>query len=124
VPWCQLGYRRGLLSLFPGGGAVAQEPWAELGETISAIRSELQAALDEGRDEAVQFTTGPVELEFSVEVRKDGGANAKVFVLPWTVEAHASAGVAQTHRIKLTLQPVNGHGDDLRIAGESDCRPL
>jgi hypothetical protein len=103
---------------------VPQEPWAELGETIGAIRAELQAALDEGRDESVRFTTGPVELEFSVEVRKDAGARAKVFVLPWTVEANGSAGVAQTHRIKLTLQPVDGHGDDLRIAGESARRPL
>jgi hypothetical protein len=103
---------------------VAQEPWAELGETVSAIRSELQAALEEGRDEAVRFTTGPVELEFTVEVRKDGGAKAKVFVLPWTVEAHGSAGAAQTHRVKLTLQPVNDQGGDLRIAGESAQRPL
>ncbi|WP_330340523.1 trypco2 family protein [Streptomyces sp. NBC_00557] len=103
---------------------MAQEPWAELEETISAVRSALQGALEEGRGESVRFTTGPVELEFSVEVRKEGGAKAKVFVLPWTVEANGSVGLAQTHRIKLTLQPVDGHGDDLRIAGDSDRRPL
>lgn len=107
-----------------GGYDVAQEPWAELEETISAVRAALQGALAEGSGESVRFTTGPVELEFGVEVRKDGGARAKVFVLPWTVEANGSAGVAHTHRIKLTLQPVDGHGDDLRIAGESARRPL
>ncbi|WP_416974152.1 trypco2 family protein [Streptomyces sp. 4F14] len=102
---------------------MAQEPWAELGETIGAIRSELQAALEAGQGEAVRFTTGPVELEFSVEVRKDGGAKAKVFVLPWSVEAQGSAGVARTHRIKLTLQPVDTNGGDLRIADDSARRP-
>lgn len=103
---------------------MAQEPWAELGETISAIRSELETALDDGKNRRVQFAAGLVELEFSVEVRKDAGARAKVFVLPWTAEAHGSTAAGQTNRIKLTLQPVDGHGDDLRIAGESDRRPL
>ncbi|PWG14239.1 hypothetical protein DF268_06720 [Streptomyces sp. V2] len=103
---------------------MVQEPWAELGETISAIRSALLSALEEGEGEAVRFTAGPVELEFGVEVRKDAGARAKVFVLPWTVEANGSAGVAQTHRVKLTLQPVDGRGEDLRISGDSDRRPL
>ncbi|MER5794098.1 trypco2 family protein [Streptomyces sp. NPDC001980] len=102
---------------------MAPEPWAELGETIGAIRSELQYALDAGQGESVRFTTGPVELEFTVEVKKEAGARAKVFVLPWTVEAQGTAGAARTHRIKLTLQPVDGAGTDLRIGGHSSERP-
>ncbi|MFE9476296.1 trypco2 family protein [Streptomyces griseofuscus] len=100
-----------------------QEPWAELGETISAIRAELQGAMEAGREESLKFRTGPVELEFTVEVKKDGGAKAKVFVLPWTVEAHGAASVGRTHRIKLTLQPVDGDDNDLRISADSPQRP-
>ncbi|GAB1333218.1 hypothetical protein ACE1SV_75570 [Streptomyces sennicomposti] len=100
-----------------------QEPWAELGETISAIRAELQSAMETGREEALKFRTGPVELEFTVEVKKDGGAKAKVFVLPWTVEAQGTASVGRTHRVKLTLQPVDGDDNDLRISADSPQRP-
>ena len=102
---------------------MSEQPWAELGETVSAIRAELQQALEDGRDESVRFRTGPVELEFTVEVKKDGGARAKVFVLPWTVEAHGGVSAGRTHRIKLTLQPVDEQGEDLKIAGSSQQRP-
>ena len=69
---------------------MSQEPWAELGETVSAIRAQLQQALEEGKDEPLRFRTGPVELEFSVEVRKEGEAKARILVLPWSAEARAA----------------------------------
>ncbi|MGV9290602.1 trypco2 family protein [Streptomyces sp. NPDC003719] len=100
-----------------------QESWAELGETISVIRAELQSAMETGRGESVRFRTGPVELEFTVEVKKDGGARAKIFVLPWTVEAQGAASASRTHRVKLTLQPVDGDDNDLRISADSPRRP-
>jgi len=102
---------------------VPQEPWAELGETISAIRAELRSAMEAGRTESPRFRTGPVELEFTVEVAKEGEAETKVFVLPWTVGTKAAASVGRTHRVKLTLYPVDGDGDDLRISDDSPQRP-
>ncbi|MEV8128730.1 trypco2 family protein [Streptomyces sp. NPDC085944] len=102
---------------------VPQEPWAELGETIGVIRTELQKAMEEGRAEPLKFRTGPVELEFTVEVKKDLGARTRIFVLPWTVEAQGAASAARTHRVKLTLQPVDGDGDDLKISADSPQRP-
>ncbi|WP_234356841.1 trypco2 family protein [Streptomyces sp. NBRC 110028] len=102
---------------------MAQEPWAELGETISAVRAELQSAMEAGAQETLKFRTGPVELEFTVEVRKEGGARAKVFVLPWTAEAQGTAAVGRTHRVKVTLQPVDGDDNDLRISADSPRRP-
>lgn len=100
-----------------------QEPWAELGETIGAIRAELRSAMEAGGDGGPKFRTGPVELEFTVEAKKDAGARTRVFVLPWTIEAHGGAGVGRTHRVKLTLQPVDEHGEDLRISAHSPQRP-
>ncbi|GAA0900818.1 hypothetical protein GCM10009549_01000 [Streptomyces thermoalcalitolerans] len=87
------------------------------------MRAELQSAVEAGKEESLKFRAGPVELEFSVEVRKDAGAKARVFVLPWTAEAHGAANVGRTHRIKLTLQPVDGNDDDLRISADSPRRP-
>ncbi|MCD7440991.1 hypothetical protein K4B79_22540 [Streptomyces lincolnensis] len=102
---------------------MGQELWAELGETVSAIRAQLQQAMDEGVGHALQFRTGPVELEFSVEVRKEGEAKAKVFVLPWSAEARAAVSADAVHRIKLTLQPVDATGADARIHDQVPQRP-
>lgn len=105
------------------GGQVPQEPWAELGETVSAIREQLQQAMDEGDGKALKFRAGPVELEFSIEVRKEGEAKARIMVLPWSAEARAAAGANAVHRLKLTLQPIDGAGGDAQILGQSPQRP-
>ncbi|MCL7430265.1 trypco2 family protein [Streptomyces sp. YS415] len=103
---------------------MSQEPWAELGETVSAIRAQLQQAMDEGADHALKFRTGPVELEFSIEVRKEGEAKARVFVLPWAAEARGAISTSAANRIKLTLQPIDATGADARVAKETQQRPM
>jgi hypothetical protein len=102
-----------------------QEPWAGLSEAISAIRAELEQAMTDGHGHAIQFRTGPVEMEFAVDVKKDGQAGAKVSVLPWSVSAEAKAGYAAgtTSRLKITLQPVDEHGKDQRIGAHTPQRP-
>jgi Trypsin-co-occurring domain 2 len=106
-----------------GADEVSQEPWAELGETVGAIRAELQSAMRQGQDEPVKFRAGPVELELTLAVRKEAGARAKVFVLPFTGEVHGAAGVERTHRMKFTLQPVDAQGEDAKISGSVDELP-
>ncbi|MFG3101658.1 trypco2 family protein [Streptomyces sp. NPDC048182] len=102
-----------------------QEPWAGLSEAISAIRAELEAAVADGAGHAIQFRTGAVEMEFAVDVRKDGQAGAKVSILPWSASAEAKAGYAAgtTSRLKITLQPVDQQGADQKIGSESRERP-
>ncbi|MEU9213425.1 trypco2 family protein [Streptomyces sp. NPDC048415] len=100
-----------------------QEPWAELGETVSVIRAQLQQAMDEGAEQALKFRTGPVELEFPIGVRKEGEAKAKVFVLPWSAEARGTVSADSVHRIKFTLQPIDDAGVDARIHGQAPQRP-
>jgi hypothetical protein len=102
------------------GGNVTDTPaWAELGETISAIREQLQQARDESQEEGkLRFRTGPVELEFSVEVRKEGDARARIFVLPWSADARAALSAGRVHRLKVTLQPVDDQGRDQLIHGD------
>ncbi|WP_237328326.1 trypco2 family protein [Streptomyces sp. CBMAI 2042] len=98
--------------------------WAELAETISTIRAELQQAMSDGVGQQLAFRTGPVELEFSIEVRKQGEAKAKVFVLPFSAEARAGVSADAVHRIKLTLQPIEAAtGKDANISGHQDEQP-
>ncbi|WP_405931614.1 trypco2 family protein [Streptomyces sp. NBC_00827] len=102
---------------------MADEAWVGLAEAIGAIRAELQQAARDGAGQEIQFRTGPVEVEFSVDVKKDGEARAKVLVLPFGAEAKASRSKGTTSRVKITLQPVDAEGADLRISDESGERP-
>ncbi|WP_371598889.1 trypco2 family protein [Streptomyces sp. NBC_00564] len=102
---------------------MADQAWVGLAEAIGAIRAELQQAARDGAGQEIQFRTGPVEVEFSVDVKKDGEARAKVLVLPFGAEAKASRSKGTTSRVKITLQPVDAEGADLRISDESGERP-
>lgn len=99
------------------------DDWAELGDTVSAVREQLQRAMDQGRDKGLKFRTGPVEMEFAVEVKKEAGVRTKVFVLPWTAEANGAVSRADTHRIKITLQPVDDQGNDAQISAHASGEP-
>ncbi|MCX4972660.1 trypco2 family protein [Streptomyces sp. NBC_00620] len=102
---------------------MADQAWVGLAEAIGAIRAELQQAARDGAGQEIQFRTGPVEVEFSVDVKKDGEARAKVLVLPFGAEAKASRSKGTMSRVKITLQPVDAEGADLRISDESGERP-
>ncbi|MFE0458468.1 trypco2 family protein [Kitasatospora sp. NPDC058965] len=77
----------------------------ELAEAVAAIRRQLATAAEQAADERLQFEVGPVELEFSVEVRRDATAGGKVRAWVLSAEAGASAGRTATHRVSLTLTP-------------------
>jgi Trypsin-co-occurring domain 2 len=77
----------------------------ELAEVIGDLRSELDRARVGGAGEELRFELGPVELEVTVGLTREGGGGAKVRF--WVVElgGDARVGAANTQRIKLTLQP-------------------
>ena len=87
----------------------------ELAELVAQLRTELTEAMQEGRDEALRFGLGPVELELTVTVGKEATPGAKVRF--WVVEAgaDAKASSARTQTIKLTLEP--------HMAGRPGVRP-
>lgn len=78
-----------------------------LAEAISSLRAELYEAMTEGAGKAVQFNVGGVDLEFQVEVGREGGGGGKIRV--WVVEAGAEGTVrsASTQTIKIHLDPVD-----------------
>jgi hypothetical protein len=96
------------------GGEDSRLP--SLADTVAAVRRELSLAQAAGQGQAVQFRTGPVELEFEVAVTRTGGGQAGVQLWVLTVGGKGELGHATTQRIKVTLQPVNPDtGKDAQI---------
>jgi hypothetical protein len=57
-----------------------------LADAVRSLRSELDAAMVAGAGESLRFELGPVEIEFAVTVRRDGGGSAAVNVMVVTAE--------------------------------------
>ena len=88
-----------------------------LADTIAAVRRELSSAQTAGLGQAVQFRTGPVELEFDVAVTRTRGGEGGVQIWVLTLGGKLEREHAATQRIKVTLQPVNPDtGQDAQIA--------
>lgn len=77
----------------------------DLAEVIAELRTELADAIDKGRNEALRFEVGPVELELTVAVEKSGTTGGKVKF--WVVEAGVDGKIASTstQKVKVTLTP-------------------
>jgi Trypsin-co-occurring domain 2 len=86
-------------------GVGVSEPWIGLSDAIAALRAELVTAMTAGQSEKLHFELGPVELEFTVDVHKDGGADGGIRWGVISFGASGSAGSAAGHRVKLVLQP-------------------
>lgn len=86
-------------------------PWVGLADAVRGVRAELQAAMAEGQGSDLRFEVGPVELEFAVDVRKEGGVNAGVKVYVVSFGAKGSEAATTTHRLKLTLHPKDAQGN-------------
>jgi len=78
-----------------------------LAEVIESLRAELDEAATKGAGKRIQFNVGAVDLEFQVEVSREGGASAKVRF--WVVEAGVDGSVssASTQTVKIHLEPVD-----------------
>ncbi|MEV5350533.1 trypco2 family protein [Streptomyces achromogenes] len=91
-----------------------------LADAVAAIREELLAAAESGNGQELQFTVGPVDLEFTVVLRTD--ATVKSGFRAWVLSADAEAGLGRerTQRIALTLTPRYADGRDFSVRGGWD----
>ncbi|MEO6086135.1 MAG: trypco2 family protein [Umezawaea sp.] len=92
----------------------------ELADAVAAIRDELLVAVSRATGSGVEFVVGPIELEFTVELKVD--AKAKAGFKAWVVSADAEAGASRTrkHRVSVQLTPRQAGGGDLLVAGTRD----
>ena len=76
-----------------------------LADAVAVVRDELLAAVARGAGSDVVFEVEQVQLEFTVELRKDTGAKAgfAAWVISGAVEH--SAGGTSGHRVAVTLHP-------------------
>ena len=79
---------------------------AGLAETIKALRSELTAAMESGANDALRFQLGPVELELTLAITREGGVDGGIRFGVISFGAKAGISDQDTHRVKLSLQPV------------------
>lgn len=94
----------------------------ELADAVESVRDGLLAAAARQTGSELRFEVGEIQMEFTVEVRRD--ARARGGVRAWVVDAGAEAGASQarTHRVSFTLRPRNAHtGGDWRIASEGEA---
>jgi hypothetical protein len=79
-----------------------------LASAIEALRGELVAAVQEGKDQDVRFALGPIELEFQVEVSREAGVEAGVKFYVLALGGKGTRSSATTHTVRLSLSPVLG----------------
>ncbi|POX52825.1 trypco2 family protein [Streptomyces sp. Ru72] len=91
----------------------------ELAAAVRAIRDGLMQAAAAGAGEAVRFEVGPIQMEFTVELRREAGA--KGGVKAWVVNADADAKASQgrTHRIAFTLTAKDAAGGNLEVGNDT-----
>lgn len=79
----------------------------ELADAVQAVRDELITAAARSSGQDVAFEVGDIQLEFSVELRKEikGGVKVKA----WVVEAGVDGGGGSTHvhRVAVTLKALD-----------------
>ncbi|GGW59031.1 trypco2 family protein [Streptomyces xantholiticus] len=76
-----------------------------LAEVIGQIRDELESAQRAGEGRDLRFSVESVNLEFAVQVRREGGGRAGLRIGVLTAGGSATAARDTTHTIKVELKP-------------------
>jgi Trypsin-co-occurring domain 2 len=92
---------------------MAEEPLIGLGEALGSLRRELAAAIEEWEGEALRFRLGPVEVEFTMGVTREVGAEGGVKWWVISFGAKGSRETMATQRVKLSLTPVAAAGEEV-----------
>src|SRR4051812_44820271 len=89
----------------------------ELADVISELRAELDRARLASEGSELRFGLGPVELEVTVALGREGKAGGKVKFWVAEVNAEGKLSSISTQRIKLTLNPT------LSAAADAEAQP-
>ncbi|MFH9299232.1 trypco2 family protein [Streptomyces sp. NPDC017520] len=93
----------------------------ELADAVASIRNQLIDAATRATDHPVSFAVGDIQMEFTLELRREARAGGKVKA--WVVEAGADAArtTGRTHKVAFTLTPRNAAtGEAWEIGTEDD----
>lgn len=93
----------------------------ELADAVESIRNQLVEAASRATGRPLAFAVGDIQMEFTLELRKEAKAGGKVKA--WVVEAGTDASLAtgRTHKVAFTLSPRNTvTGEAWAIGTEDD----
>ena len=101
------------------------QPLTDLASTIKKLRTELTMAMADGEGEQLLFGLGPVQLELHMEITNEISGEGGIRFNILTLGASKSRGNADSHKITLTLHPLDTQGNPARIAayGKSEIPP-
>jgi len=86
-----------------------------LAEVVQALRTEILKAAAAAGNEKIRFGVGPIDLEFQVVAKREGGPSGTIKFGIWGVgmEAGGSAkfGSERTQKVKFTLKPIRSEAN-------------
>lgn len=95
-----------------------------IAEVVRSLRAQLLTAHEEADQGGVYFEMGPVEVEFALEVVREGGGEVGFDIGVVSVGGSGSVSRDSTHRMKFMLTPMDGiTGKPLLVAGRVDEIP-
>jgi len=93
-----------------------------LREVAHTLRDEITAAALERPSQGLIFTVGPLEIEFNVVAKREGGPSGKIKFGVLGIGAELGGGVKiaseHTQKVKLTLTPEQVDASGLRSPAE------
>ncbi|WTW98777.1 hypothetical protein OG216_37955 [Streptomycetaceae bacterium NBC_01309] len=77
----------------------------ELADAVEAVRNGLLEAAARGNGSPLGFVVGPIQMEFTVEIRREQGGRGGVKAWVASGEAHRTDSQAAYHRVQFELTP-------------------
>ncbi|GAA5197373.1 hypothetical protein GCM10023322_68480 [Rugosimonospora acidiphila] len=102
---------------------MVDDEFVELAEAIAVLRDQLGAAREAGEGASPRFAVGPVEVEFTIEARRNVDGKVGVQFGVFTAGGQGGGSSAATHRVKLTLTPHSDDGGDFEVHGSITSPP-
>jgi Trypsin-co-occurring domain 2 len=93
-----------------------------LAEAIGRVRTELEDARVRGEGQELRFRLDEVTLEFGVELKREGGADAGINIWVVSVGAKGQVSSAHTNTVTVSMVPQVKSGSewvDVRVAAEA-----
>lgn len=103
-----------------GGYAVEDIP---LADAIEVLRQQLTSAMLAGKDSPLRFEVGGLTLDLEVAVTRSGEGRAGIMF--WLVDFGAKGQYANaaTHRVTMTLNPVDQGGQPIKLGDTGFVKP-
>ncbi len=94
-----------------------------LSDAIENLRAELARSREEGASKNLQFNVGSIELDLEVVAENETSDDAKINWWIFGGGINAKVKHASTHKLKLTLEPVDANRKPLRVSRPKPGRP-